>query len=200
MIPWAHVPHSPFFHRPVPFGRGHHPGFMTRWSLEGNFEESRAHLGIETQRQWSDLVSERASPLLFGLSRVVARFGYALDPDRCLPVAHAAWSRTQAAPLHDVLAAVRRHLWGHETFSTSPTDPDVVFVPRAPLQRWSLAVCSCIGQGQIAMSIRAFTGICGLPRISPYTTSTWVCASHAAKSQEGPPLAKACAFRPCPMR
>jgi hypothetical protein len=26
--------------------------FVTRWSLEVTFEESRAHLGLETQRQW----------------------------------------------------------------------------------------------------------------------------------------------------
>lgn len=33
--------------------------FVVRWSLEVTFEESRAHLGIETQRQWSDLAIER---------------------------------------------------------------------------------------------------------------------------------------------
>lgn len=115
--------------------------FMKRWSLEVTFEESRAHLGIETQRQWSDLAIERSTPLLFGLYSLVALFGHALDPDRCLPVAQAAWYRKQAATFRDVLAVVRRHLWGHETFYTSPTDPDVVLVPRATLQRWSLAVC-----------------------------------------------------------
>ena len=29
--------------------------FVKRWPIEGTFEESRAHLGVETQRQWSDL-------------------------------------------------------------------------------------------------------------------------------------------------
>src|SRR5206468_7514026 len=29
--------------------------FVMRWQLEVTFEEARAHLGIETQRQWSDL-------------------------------------------------------------------------------------------------------------------------------------------------
>jgi hypothetical protein len=41
--------------------------FMKRWSLEVTVEESRAHPGIETQRQWSDLAIERSTPLLFGL-------------------------------------------------------------------------------------------------------------------------------------
>ncbi len=40
---------------------------MKRWSLEVTFEEGRAHLGIETQRQWSDLAIERTTPLLFGM-------------------------------------------------------------------------------------------------------------------------------------
>ena len=39
---------------------------MKRWSLEVTFEEGRAHMGIETQRQWSDLAIERSTPLLFG--------------------------------------------------------------------------------------------------------------------------------------
>src|SRR5258706_3289764 len=41
--------------------------FMKRWSLEATFEESRAHLGIETQRHWSDLAVERTTALLLGL-------------------------------------------------------------------------------------------------------------------------------------
>jgi hypothetical protein len=61
--------------------------FMKRWSLEVTFEESRAHLGIETQRQWSDRAIERATPLLFGLSSLVALFGQALHPDGHIPVA-----------------------------------------------------------------------------------------------------------------
>jgi hypothetical protein len=95
---------------------------MTRWSLDVTGEKGRAHL----------------------LSSVAARCGHALDSDRCLPIAHVAWSRTQADSVRDVCAVVRRHLWGHEMFSTSPTDPDAVVVPHAPLQRWFVAVCSCI--------------------------------------------------------
>jgi hypothetical protein len=44
---------------------------MKRWSLEVTFEEGRAHLGIETQRQWSDRAIERSTPLLFGLYSLV---------------------------------------------------------------------------------------------------------------------------------
>ena len=115
--------------------------FMKRWSLEVTFEESRAHLGIETQRQWSDLAIERSTPLLFGLYSLVTLFGRALHPDGQIPVAQAAWYRKQTATFRDVLAVVRRPLWGQGTFPTSPTDPDVVLVPRSTLERWSLALC-----------------------------------------------------------
>ena len=115
--------------------------FMKRWSLEVTFEESRAHVGIETQRQWSDLAIERSTPLLFGLYSLVTLFGCALHPDGHIPVAQAAWYRKQIATFRDVLAAVRRTLWGHGTFPTSPTDPGVVLVPRSTLERWSVALC-----------------------------------------------------------
>jgi hypothetical protein len=115
--------------------------FMKRWSLEVTFEESRAHLGIETQRQWSDLAIERSTPLLFGLYSLVTLFGRALHPDGQMPVAQVAWYRKQTATFRDVLALVRQHLWGQGTFPTSPTDPDAVLVPRSTLERFSLAVC-----------------------------------------------------------
>ena len=114
---------------------------MKRWSLEVTFEESRAHLGIETQRQWSDRAIERTTPLLFGLYSLLALFGQALHPEGHIPVAQAAWSHKQTATFCDVFAVVRRHRWGDRTFPTSPTDPDVVLVPRSTLERLSWAVC-----------------------------------------------------------
>jgi hypothetical protein len=115
--------------------------FMKRWSLEVTFEEGRAHLGIETQRQWSDRAIERSTPLLFGLYSLVTLFGHALHPEGHIPVAQAAWYRKQTATFRHVLALVRRHLWGQETFPTSPTAPDAVLVPRSTLEPFSLAVC-----------------------------------------------------------
>ena len=102
---------------------------MKRWSLEVTFEEGRAHVGIQTQRQWSDLAIERSTPLLFGLYSLVALFGQALHPDGQIPVAQVAWYRKHAATFRDVLAVVRRQLWGQGTFPTSPTDPGVVARP-----------------------------------------------------------------------
>jgi hypothetical protein len=114
---------------------------MKRWSLEATFEEGRAHMGIETQRQWSDLAIERTTPLLFGLYSLVILFGHALHPDGQISITQAAWYRKPTATFRNVLAAIRQSLWGMETFPTSRTDPDVVLVPRSTLERWSVAIC-----------------------------------------------------------
>src|SRR5205809_2171700 len=59
---------------------------ISRWSLEVTFEEGRAHLGIETQRQWSDRATRRSTPLLFGLYSLVTLFGQAAHSCRaCQP-------------------------------------------------------------------------------------------------------------------
>ena len=63
---------------------------MKRWSLEVTFEESRTHLGIETQRQWSELSIERSTPLLFGLYSLLTLFGHTLHPDGEVPIAQVA--------------------------------------------------------------------------------------------------------------
>ena len=41
--------------------------FVLRWQLEVTFQEVRAHLGVETQRQWSDRAIARTTPALMGL-------------------------------------------------------------------------------------------------------------------------------------
>ena len=45
--------------------------FLLRWQVEVTFQQVRAHLGVETQRQWSDLAIARTTPVLFGLYSIV---------------------------------------------------------------------------------------------------------------------------------
>jgi hypothetical protein len=115
--------------------------FMKRWSLEATFEESRAHRGIETQRQWSDRAIARTPPLLFGLYSLLTLFGTALAPDGHPPLRRAAWYQKQAATFSAILALVRRHLWANFVFPTSRSDPDVVLLPRATLAQLAHAAC-----------------------------------------------------------
>lgn len=115
--------------------------FVKRWPIEVTYEESRAHLGVETQRQWSDLAIERSTPCLFGLYSLVVLLGYALHPDGAIPVQQAAWYPKAHATFSDVLATVRRHVWAGLTFQTSPADPDVCLVSRSDLHRLLQAAC-----------------------------------------------------------
>ena len=41
--------------------------FVLRWQLEVTFQEVRTHLGVETQRQWSDRAIARTTPIRLGL-------------------------------------------------------------------------------------------------------------------------------------
>src|SRR5919107_600136 len=47
--------------------------FVRRWRVETTFEEARRHLGLETQRQWSDLAILRTTPALLGLFSLVTQ-------------------------------------------------------------------------------------------------------------------------------
>jgi len=115
--------------------------FVKRWSIEVMYEESRAHLGIETQRQWSDLAIERSTPCLFGLYSLVVLWGHALHFDGKIPIQQAAWYRKTEATFSDVLATVREQLWGGLTFQTLPSHPDVCLVTRRDLARLVQAAC-----------------------------------------------------------
>jgi hypothetical protein len=115
--------------------------FVKRWSIEVTYEESRAQLGIETQRQWSDLAIERSTPCLLGLYSLVVLWGQALHPDGKIPLQQAAWYLKTQATFSDVLATVRRHIWGALIFQTSASHPDVCLVPYTDLTRLVQAAC-----------------------------------------------------------
>ena len=103
---------------------------MLRWQLEVTFHEVRAHLGVETQRQWSDQDIARTTPVLMGLFSWVTLTAHSLHK-RC-PATHrkAAWYAKAAPTFVDAIALVRRHLWiASEGFSTSSAHPDGEKVP-----------------------------------------------------------------------
>jgi hypothetical protein len=115
--------------------------YTKRWPLEVTIEESRAHLGIETQRQWSDLAIERSTPALLGLYSMVALFAQALHPDGKVPVAQAAWYPKAQATFSDVLMVVRRALWHNFDYATCADDPHMQIIPKEELARLAYAVC-----------------------------------------------------------
>jgi hypothetical protein len=115
--------------------------FIHRWTIETTFQESRTHLGLETQRQWSDRAIERTTPCLLGLYSLVALLANALHPDGKVPVQQTAWYAKSHATFADVLAVVRQHIWSPLSYSTSAHAPDLVRIPRSDLLRLVQAVC-----------------------------------------------------------
>jgi hypothetical protein len=103
--------------------------FVARWNIEVTFEEVRAHLGFETQRQWSDRAIERTAPCLFGLFSLVVLMAKVLHRDK-LPIRQAAWYPKTEATFSDALAAVRRDLWGGLNYGMSSPDDDRLLIPR----------------------------------------------------------------------
>jgi DDE superfamily endonuclease len=109
--------------------------FVLRWQLEVTFEEARAHLGIETQRQWSDLAIVRTTPALLGLFSLVTLFAHQLLQGQELAVRQAAWYHKRLPTFSDTLALVRQQLWPLSISWTSPDKPDVVIIPKALFER-----------------------------------------------------------------
>jgi hypothetical protein len=88
--------------------------FVQRWQLEVTFREVRDHLGVETQRQWSDKAIARTTPRLLGLSSIVTLLAARLGHHARLRVAATAWYRKRQPTFSDTLAAVRRHIWAEQ--------------------------------------------------------------------------------------
>jgi hypothetical protein len=116
--------------------------FVRRWTVEVTFAEVRAHLGVETQRQWSDLAILRTTPLLLGLFSWVTLVAHHLHHAQSMPVQRAAWYAKEVPTFCDALAGVRQLLWWHSaTFCTSPLPADSVKVPRSFLDRLLSSLC-----------------------------------------------------------
>ncbi len=98
--------------------------FVQRWQVEVTFHEVREHLGVETQRQWSDQAIERTTPLLFALVTLLAHHTSTAHSKRRRHFweRHCAWYTKDNPTFSDALAWVRRALWLHQqpTFLTSP--------------------------------------------------------------------------------
>jgi hypothetical protein len=115
--------------------------FVKRWQMEVTFEEGRAHLGLETQRQWSDKAIARTTPCLLGLYSLVTLLGGRLLVEQRLPVRRAAWYNKEGATFSDTIAFVRRYLWSHQHFQMLETKADVIKVPRSLLERLTETLC-----------------------------------------------------------
>ena len=107
--------------------------YILRWNVEVTFQECRAHLGFETQRQWNPLAIARTTPALLGLFSLITLLAHHLTQARPLPVRSAAWYTKPEATFSDVIAFVRRYLWQHSKFSNPLPNTRLVAFPAAVL-------------------------------------------------------------------
>jgi hypothetical protein len=116
---------------------------VCRWRIETTFQEVREHLGVETQRQWSDLAILRTTPALLGLYSLVTVWAHGLtqQPSTAVGPHAAAWYKKQQPTFSDAIAAVRRVLWSPPSFSMSRQGSERIEIPVTLLNRFVETLC-----------------------------------------------------------
>ena len=99
--------------------------FVMRWQLEVTFHEVRDHLGVETQRQWSDWAIARTTPALLGLFSLVTLLANTHAQKGNIPIRQDAWYCKPLPTFSDALALVRQEVWQHRYFQLSQKRYDI---------------------------------------------------------------------------
>jgi DDE superfamily endonuclease len=115
--------------------------FVRRWRTETTFEEARRHLGMETQRQWSDLAILRTTPALLGLVSLVTLWASQLAAERGPVVEHVRWYPKPLPTFSDALALIRRELWTAQVNAISPAAQTARNVPTDLIDRLLIVAC-----------------------------------------------------------
>jgi len=114
--------------------------YVRRWQIEVTFAETRAHLGVETQRQWSDNAIARTTPVLLGLYSLVSLWACDLFTIDSRPYA-AAWYQKTSLTFSDAIGAVRLQLWVGDINQRSPPNREPQYIPTTRLIRMAQALC-----------------------------------------------------------
>lgn len=116
-------------------------GLVLRWQLDVTWPEARAHVGLESQRQWQALAMARTTPTLLGLFSMVTLWAGRLAQDQALPVRQAVGYRTPLPTCADAIAVVRQPLSTSSYFYMSPAKADMMEIPCALLSRLTDTLC-----------------------------------------------------------
>jgi len=115
--------------------------FVRRWQVEVTFQEVRTHLGVETQRQWSDKAIARTTPILMGIFSWVTLLAHRSQSNGKLPMRQATWYAKSTPTFSDAIAFVRSRIWQHWGFCMSVSDSDIQKSNPDLLKRLFDAVC-----------------------------------------------------------
>ena len=98
--------------------------YLNRWQVEVTFEEVRAHLGVETQRQWSDNSIARSTPVLMALFSIITLWADQLNIMQKLTVFQTAWYQKTYPTFSDAVASVRYRIWRYQVSLQSVKNTD----------------------------------------------------------------------------
>ena len=115
--------------------------FVRRWQVEVTFQEVRAHLGVETQRQWNDRAIERTTPVLMGLFSLVTLMARNHFMKEASPVRAAFWYVKEHPTFSDAIAYVRRRLWEQMGFEMSLSNSDIHKPTQAAIAQIAETLC-----------------------------------------------------------
>jgi len=106
-----------------------------RWSVEVTFEEARAHLGVETQREWSDKAIARTTPVLLGLFSLVTLLTMEMKKAGEIRVEQTAWYKKEEPTFSDCIALVRRRIWHSRCLVNSGHQAEVIKFPQEAFEQ-----------------------------------------------------------------
>jgi hypothetical protein len=115
--------------------------FVRRWSIEVTFAEVRRHLGVETQRQWSDSAIARTTPALLGLFSLITLWSHELHAGALPTPLATSWYRKPLPTFSDAIAAIRRELWSRHHFEMSRGQQDFMKTPSTIVNSLINAAC-----------------------------------------------------------
>ena len=98
--------------------------YLKRWCVEVTFEEVRAHLGVETQRQWTDKSIARTTPVLMALFSFITLWADQLEALQKLTVFQTAWYIKPYPTFSDAVASVRYRIWQYQISLRSVKNTD----------------------------------------------------------------------------
>lgn len=114
--------------------------FTRRWAIETTFALVRAHLGVESQQQWSTRAIARTTPVLLGLFSLITLLATHLQASGQVLCQTSAWYRKAQPTFSAAMAAVRRYLWAETSFVSSVDETVLLKVPKHRYLMWQEAV------------------------------------------------------------
>lgn len=91
--------------------------FRSRWQVEVTFEEARAHLGVESQRQWSSQAIVRTTPALLALFSIVTIVAHQQQKQHPFELPQAAWYQKTLPTFADAKSACQTTALANADFS-----------------------------------------------------------------------------------